>query len=95
MSVNTLLLCLLYLVNLCHGSWSCGAASIDAQSVCLCGNETITIDDEYDCCGPGTLPLIPQILNPLDFESPDFESPDFESPDFESPDFESQDFESP
>ena len=43
----------------------------------------------------GTLPLIPQILNPLDFESPDFDYPEFKYPDFESQDFESPHFESP
>ena len=60
MDVKILLLYLLYLVHPYHGAtpWSCGGAWIEDQSVCLCGNENITRNDNYNdninCCGPDT-----------------------------------------
>ena len=60
--LNTLLLYLLYLINLCHGSWDyCGAAYIEDQDNCYCGNVTITEDNRRkngeDCCGPDSCTL--------------------------------------
>ena len=59
MGVNSCLLCLLYLVNLSHG-WQCGGVEVADQSLCLCGNETITKQSSTrnKCCGPDTCTIV-------------------------------------
>ena len=59
MIVVSQLMCILFLINLCHGLKSeryCGGAWIDDYAKCVCGNETIT-EPGTNCCGPDTCSL--------------------------------------